>query len=50
MLFLFILACNYNGVCKEIDEKWFDKETCLGYKCLYNPETNDVDIVERVSG
>ncbi|CAG2237299.1 unnamed protein product [Mytilus edulis] len=44
------MSCSVNGVCKEIDDKWFDKETCLGYRCVYNPETNDVDVIERISG
>lgn len=43
-------ACCYNGDRKEIGERWFDADKCVGYKCVYDPEDSDVDIVERISG
>ncbi|XP_060063141.1 uncharacterized protein LOC132543642 [Ylistrum balloti] len=43
-------SCKWKGECKEIDAKWFDKDQCQGYRCVYSPADNDVKIVERVAG
>ncbi|XP_056000746.1 uncharacterized protein LOC130048259 [Ostrea edulis] len=43
-------GCIWNGECKPVDTKWFDKETCRGYTCAMDIADNDVKIIERTIG